>query len=158
MTMQRWRGGPATMWRPFEEMERFMDEFMRGWPAWQRTPTEGMGMTWTPNIEMFDKQDNIVVRAELPGMKRDDINISVTGDTLTISGERKTESSVKGEDYYRSELSYGKFSRSITLPTMVEADKINATYENGILEITLPKSEKVKPRKIQIKSGQATVV
>ncbi len=156
MTMQRWRGGPATMWRPFEDMERFMDDFMRGWPMWQRMPAEGM--TWVPNIEMFDKQDSIVVRAELPGLKRDDINISVTGNILTISGERKTDSSIKGEEYYRSELPYGKFSRSITLPVPVDADKINATFENGILEITLPKSEKAKPKKIEIKSGKSTAM
>ncbi len=155
MTMQRYRGGPAAMWRPFEDMERFMDEFMRGWPMWQRMPTE---MTWVPNIEMLDKQDSIIVRAELPGMRREDINISVTGNILTISGERKTDSSVKSEDYYRSELSYGKFSRSITLPTTVDAEKINATFENGVLEITLPKSEKAKPKKIEIKSGKSTAM
>lgn len=143
-------------WRPFEEMERMMDEMMR-WPLrpwrrpliWWRIPTQEVG--WSPPVEMYEKTDRFVVRAELPGMKKEDIDISLVGDTLTISGERKPEADIKDEEYLRCELCYGKFSRSITLPSAVDANKVEATYENGILLITLPKAEEAKPKKIELK-------
>lgn len=151
MAIERWRP-----WEEFREMERWMDELMRrplfGWRplTWRRAPTEAIG--WVPNVEMYEKEDKFVVRAELPGMKREDIDVSVVGNTLTISGERKAETEVKEEDYYRCELCYGKFSRSIGLPAAVDAAKVDATYENGILEITLPKVEAAKPKKIAVKA------
>jgi HSP20 family protein len=146
-------------WRPFEElreMERIMDETMR-WPLrpwrhpliWWRVPTEGVG--WAPPEEMYEKGDKFVVRAELPGMKKEDIDISLVEDILTISGERKPEAAVKDEEYHRCELCYGKFSRSISLPSAVDAGKVEATYEDGILSITFPKKEEVKPKKIELK-------
>jgi len=88
-------------------------------------------------------------------MKKDDVDVSVVGDTLTISGERKAESEVKDEDYYRCELCYGKFSRSLSLPAAVDPAKVEAHYENGILEITLPKVEAAKPKKVEIKAKEA---
>ena len=100
---------------------------------------------------MYEKDEKFVVRAELPGMKKEDADISVLGDTLTIKGERKAEAEVKDEDYYRCELCYGKFSRSVALPAAVEAGKVQASYENGILEITLPKAEEAKPKKVEVK-------
>jgi HSP20 family protein len=118
--------------------------------SWWRTPSEEVG--WTPTVEMYEKGDKFVVKADLPGMKKEELDISVVGDTLTIKGERKAESEVKNEDYYRCELCYGKFSRSIALPGAVDAEKIEAKYENGVLEITLPKVEEAKPKKIEIKA------
>ncbi len=106
-------------------------------------------------IEMYEKEDKVVVRAEIPGMKKEDIDISVDGDMLTIRGERKSESEVKNEDYYRCELSYGRFSRSIALPSKVRPDKVEADYENGVLEIMLPKASEAKPKKVAIKAKQA---
>lgn len=146
-------------WRPFEElreMERMMDEMMR-WPLrpwrrpliWWRIPTEEVG--WSPPLEIYEKQDKFIVRAELPGMKKEDVDISLVGDTLTISGERKPEADIKDEEYLRCELCYGKFSRSITLPSTIDSSKVEATYENGILIITLPKAEEAKPKKIELK-------
>lgn len=151
MAIQRWRP-----WDELREMERHMDEMTRH-PlmmgrrplVWWRVPTEELG--WTPSVEVYEKGDNFVVRAELPGMKKEELDISVLGDTLTIKGERKTESEVKEEDYYRCELCYGKFSRSVALPTAVEAGKVEANYENGILQITLPKAKEAKPKKIEVK-------
>jgi HSP20 family protein len=150
-------------WRPFEEireMERMMDEMMR-WPfrpwrrplIWWRIPTEEVG--WSPPVEMYEKQDKFIVRVELPGMKKDDVDISLVGDTLTISGERKPEEGIKDEEYLRCELCYGKFSRSITLPSAVDIGKVEATYENGILLISLPKAEEAKPKKIELKVNEA---
>jgi len=150
MAIERWHP-----WDELREMERHMDEMTRhplmmgARPlVWWRVPTEELG--WTPSVEVYEKGDNFVVRAELPGMKKEELDISVLGDTLTIKGERKTESEVKEEDYYRCELCYGKFSRSIALPTAVEAGKVEASYENGILEITLPKAKEAKPKKIEV--------
>ncbi len=146
-------------WRPFEglrEMERLMEEMMR-WPLrpwgrpliWWRIPTEEVG--WSPTVEMYEKSDKFVVRAELPGMKKENIEISLIGDTLTISGERKPEEDIRDEEYLRCELCYGKFSRSIAIPSAIDTGRVEATYENGILIITLPKAEEVKPKKIELK-------
>ena len=103
-----------------------------------------------PAIEMFEKEDKFVVKAELPGMKEGDVDVSVADDTLTIKGERKTESKVKEEDYYCCERSYGSFSRSVALPSTVDAKKIEASYEDGVLEVSLPKAPEVKPKKISV--------
>lgn len=151
MAIQRWRP-----WDEFREMERRMEEMMRHplMPlrqplSWWRVPTEELA--WMPALEIYEKEDKFVVRTELPGMKKEEIDISVLGDTLTIKGERKTESEVKDEDYYRCELCYGKFSRAVTLPSAVQAGKVEASYDNGILEITLPKAAEAKPRKVEVK-------
>jgi len=154
MAIERWRP-----WEEFRGMERMMDEMLRHplvpWRrplTWWRVPTEELG--WMPGVEVYEKADKFVVRTELPGMKKEEIDVSVVGDTLTISGERKAESEVKDEDYHRCELCYGKFSRSVGLPAAVNAAKVDASYENGILEITLPKVEAAKPRKVAVKSRE----
>jgi len=103
-----------------------------------------------PAIDIYEKEDKYIVKAELPGMKEEDIDVSVVGDTLTIKGERKTEEEVKDEDYYRCERAYGSFMRSISLPSEVEADKIEAKYEDGVLEVSLPKAAEVKPKRVTV--------
>ena len=155
MTMERWRPGwGLTPWRPMRELEeverRFEDIFGRSFlpTAWGRLPMEQRG--WTPAIEVFEKEDRFLVKAELPGMKEEDIDVSAVGDTLTIKGERKAESEVKEEDYYCCERSYGSFFRSIALPSHVDAQKIEASYEDGVLEVSLPKIPEVKPKKIAV--------
>jgi len=155
MTMERRRPGRGLiLWRPFRElgeMERLFEDIL-GRPflpaLWRHIPMVEMG--WAPAIEVFEKEDKFVVKAELPGMKEEDIDISVVGDTLTIKGERKAESEVKEEDYYCCERSYGSFSRSIALPSNVDAKKIEASYEDGVLEVSLPKAPEVKPKKIAV--------
>ena len=153
MAMERWRPGRGLIpWRPFRELEelerRFEDIFGRPAALWRRLPTVERG--WAPSIDVFEKEDKFVVKAELPGMKEDDIDVSVVGDTLIIKGERKAETEVKEEDYYCCERSYGSFSRSIALPSTVDAKKIEASYEDGVLEISLPKAPEIKPKKISI--------
>ena len=155
MVMERWRPGRGLIpWRPFSELEemerRFQDIFGRSvLPAvWRSIPTLEMG--WAPAIEVFEKEDKFVVKAELPGMKEEDIDISVVGDTLTVKGERKAESEVKEEDYYCCERSYGSFSRSIAVPSNVDAKKIEASYEDGVLEVSLPKTVETKPTKVSV--------
>ena len=155
MVMERWRPGRGLVrWNPFrefEDMERRFDSLLGRpsfTPMWRRAPAEQMG--WTPAIDVFEKDDSFVVKAEIPGMKEEDIDISVSGDTLTIKGERKAESEVKEEDYHYCERCYGSFSRSISIPSSVDAAKIEASYNNGILEVTLPKAPEVKPKKIEV--------
>ena len=104
---------------------------------------------WTPALDLYQNNDNVVAVVELPGMRKDDIEISLHDGTLTVSGERKSES-VEGEKAERTERVTGKFRRSITLPARVETDKVNATYKDGILTVTLPKAEDAKPKQIQI--------
>ncbi len=150
MVLERWRPRwGLTPWRPFREIEdweRRFEDFL-GRPMW-RLPMEEKG--WMPAVDIFEKDDKFVVKAELPGMKEEDIDVSVVGDTLTIKGEKKTESEVNEEDYYRSERTYGSFYRSVPLPSTVDADKIEANFEDGVLEVTLPKSAEIKPKKIAV--------
>lgn len=110
-----------------------------------------------PAIEVFEKEDKFLVKADLPGIKEEDISVSAVGDTLTIRGERKAESEVKEEDYYCCERSYGSFFRSIALPSHVNADKIEASYDHGVLEVSLPKIPEVKPRKIAVTTKKKAV-
>jgi len=150
MAIERWRPRwGITPWRPLRELEEWERRFedLLGRPLW-RLPVEERG--WMPAVDIFEKEDRFVVKAELPGTKEEDIQVSVVGDTLSIKGEKKTETEVKEEDYYRSERSYGSFCRSIPLPSNVNADKIEASFEDGVLEVTLPKSAKVKPKKIAV--------
>ena len=146
-------------WRALAEMEQQMDDTMRHPLMRRERPlfwwrAGSGGAAFLPPVEVIDKKDKVVIRAEVPGMKLEDFDISVEGDVLTVKGERKTESEVKDEDYYSCEISYGKFSRSITLPTKVQADKVDATYDNGMLEIALPKSSEVKPKRITVKAKE----
>ena len=150
MAIERWRRPWAGMWKELEDMERAMDSLISNTGAptvWRRTPSE---VGWAPLMEVYDKGDEFVVHADLPGMNKEDIDISITGDTLTISGERKAKEEVKEQDYYRCELCYGKFSRALTLPATAETENINAAYKDGILEVKLPKSKTAKPKKIDI--------
>jgi len=150
MAMERWRPRwGITPWRPsrdLEEWERLFDDFF-GRQSW-RLPVEERG--WMPAVDVFEKEDRFVVKAELPGMKEDDINVSVVGDALSIKGEKKTETEIKDEDYYRCERSYGTFYRSIPIPSNVDANKIEASFDDGVLEVALPKSAKIKPKKIAV--------
>jgi len=107
-------------------------------------------LSWAPAMDVLEKEDKFVVKVELPGVKEEDINVSVAGDTLTIEGEKEAEAEVKKKGYYYSETSYGSFYRLITMPSTVDASKIEASYDRGVLEVTLPKAPEVKPKKISV--------
>ena len=151
MALMHWRN---RHW-PFRELEDLRDEmdrlfertFGRTTPARREAPVV---RGWAPAIDMFERENEVVVRAEIPGMSKEDINISALGNTLTISGERKSEEEVKEDDYYCCEHSYGKFQRDISLPQGVDAENIKASYKNGVLEVVLPKKEEAKPKKIEV--------
>lgn len=140
-------------WEPFRElvslreaMDRLFEEsFVRPWGALTRW-AEG------PAVDMYETDDAVVVKAALPGVKPEDVEISVTGDTLTLRGEVKREEKVREENYVRRERYYGSFCRSLLLPTRVVADDAEAVFENGVLTLTLPKAQEVKPKTIKVKA------
>ena len=105
---------------------------------------------WVPPVEIFESGDDLVIRAEIPGVEKEDIEINVENGTLVLSGERKRHTDIKEDNAYRLERVYGSFNRSFRLPTTVDAARIVATYKHGVLVITLPKLEEAKPRKVEI--------
>ncbi len=141
-------GNPFRMLDRFaEEMDRLFDDFGFGRALGPRFgsrffqwPWEGSSglQTWSPDIEVFHRDNELVVRADLPGLSKDDVKVDVTEDRITIQGERKREHEEKGEGFYRSERSYGSFSRVIPLPEGTITDQAKATFKNGVLEITMP--------------------
>lgn len=129
---------------------RSLDNFFKDWPSWQ--PVKEESLNWKTNADLFDDGETLVLLAEIPGIRKEDINISVSGDILTISGERKTGKVTNGR-CYRSEIFYGKFARSITLPEYVDPETIQATYFNGMLEINMAKLRQGETKPIEIKSN-----
>jgi HSP20 family protein len=161
MTMERRRPRHGLIpWRPFRELDELQRRFEDSWPFWPspgRFPFETG--EWAPAIDMYEKDDKYMVKAELPGMKEEDVDVSVVGDRLTIKGEKKAETEIKEENYYRSERSYGSFFRSIDLPSDADPDKVEASYEDGVLEVAIPKTAGVKPKKVTVsakKRGEST--
>jgi HSP20 family protein len=137
--------------KAFDDMEDIVEHWMAGWPFSSALRHElTTGETWRPAVELIEKSDSYIVRAELPGVKKDDVDVSLSEGVLTLRGERKqTAETSDGEIHYR-EITYGDFERSFTLSKDVDSDKIAASYENGILEVTLPKAAVVQPKKIEV--------
>ena len=106
--------------------------------------------TWTPAVDIFEREGALVLKAELPDMRREDIDVSVENHTLTLRGERKLDNEIKQESFHRIERAYGSFVRSFSLPNTVDTSKIGAEYKNGVLTVTLPVREEAKPRQINI--------
>jgi HSP20 family protein len=135
------------------DMERMMEDFigrrMRPWFP-ERFRTEGMELT-APAVDLYEEKDDIVVKAELPGMEKDNIEVNLADHTLTIKGEKKKEAEVKEENYYRSERFHGSFLRTLELPKDVHGDKVKASFKNGILEVRLPKTEEAKRKEVKVK-------
>jgi HSP20 family protein len=129
-----------------DEMNRLFDDFFGGTPA----RTEWAEGVWSPTIDVSETKDKVMVEADLPGLKKEDVKISVQDDSLIIKGEKRQEKEEKEADYHRVERSYGSFFRSIPLPTPVKKEKVKANYKDGVLKITMPKSEEVKPKEIPI--------
>ena len=146
------RGGG---WSPLNELGRIRSQIERLFenPFDLVVPSTGFFEGWTPAVDVHEDKDKYVVKAEVPGMKKEDIDVSLDGSTLTISGERKHEQERKEDETYRSERFFGRFQRNITLPAAVDASKIDANYKDGVLTITLPKSEEAKPKQIQVKTS-----
>ena len=151
MSIIRYQTPDSTLWRSMDRWANLRDEinglFEGTWPNTTRQTQLFNG--WTPALDVYQTTDDVVAVVELPGMRKEDIEISLHDGMLTIGGERKGETP-EGDKTARSERFEGKFRRSISLPTRVDANKVNATYKDGILTVTLPKAEEVKPKQIQV--------
>jgi HSP20 family protein len=142
-------------WDPYRELTA-LDRLTRafGVPA-RRERDEEMSMgAWIPPVDIAEDKDRILLTAELPGFKEEEISIQMESGVLTIRGERKFEREKEGRTYHRVERSYGQFMRTFTLPNNVDRENVKATFRNGVLEIELPKSEEARPRQIRISAGQ----
>lgn len=141
-------------WDPFEQMRELMQ-----WDPFQELPRRWLGgegaEVFTPTFDVREEKDAFVFKADLPGIKEKDVEISITGNRLTVSGKREQENVEERESYYCRERSYGSFSRTFTLPDSVDADKIEANMQDGVLTLRLPKSPEAQPKKIALKVGNA---
>lgn len=145
---------------PFEDMARLQREVNRLFETGERGGSLGRGNAehtstriWAPAVDIAEDQAEIVVKAELPGLKQEDIDIELTGDTLIIKGERKFDDTQRKDNYVRIERAYGAFQRSFTIGVPVQNDAVSASYKDGVLEVHLPKSEETKPKKVVVSAG-----
>lgn len=140
-------------WRPFGELSSFLRERENLWNRlfgempFPRLITE----EWVPSVDILETKDKVLIKAELPGMESKDVHVSISGDLLTIKGEKKKDQEDKDEHHFRAERYYGSFQRVFQLPSSVQSDKVEATFEKGILKIILPKLEQAKKKQIEIK-------
>jgi len=156
MAITRWepfRG--LRRWDPFREMASLRREMDRLFGEYfgrvRGTEEEGLVTgTWAPAVDIYETDDKVVLKAELPGLKKEDIDIQIRDNTLTLKGEKKFEKEVKEENYHRVERAYGSFQRSFTLPSTIKQEGIEASFKDGVLEISLPKVEEAKPKQIKI--------
>jgi HSP20 family protein len=148
------RRASSQLSRPEGDMDQMFEDFLgrRLSPFWPERwwPAASMKIT-TPAVDLYEEKDDIVVKAELPGMEKDNIEVNLSDNRLTIKGEKKQEEEVKKEGYYRSERSYGSFVRTLELPRKVQTDKVKAAFKSGILEIRLPKTEEAKKKETTVK-------
>ncbi|HTY64491.1 MAG TPA: Hsp20/alpha crystallin family protein [Acidobacteriota bacterium] len=131
----------------FPVTNRLLEDFFEDLPFFSSPETKSQ---WSPAVDILEKDGNLVLRAELPGMTEKQIELKIEGDTLVLKGERKMDSEDKRENYHRVESFYGSFTRTFRLPETVDADKISADYKNGVLTVTLPQKPEVKPREIPV--------
>ena len=152
MSLIRYQTPDTSLWQSLDRWANLRDEINSLFEGPFGTSATRQGQLfsgWAPALDLYQTNDDIVAVVELPGMRKEEIEISLQDGMLTISGERKDESA-QSEQTERTERFFGKFRRSISLPTRVNSDKVNATYKDGILTVTLPKAEEVKPKQIQV--------
>jgi len=149
MSLIRYQPTELAPWTPFDRLSTLRDEMNRLFDFSQPTTT-GLFGGWSPALDVYDQKDNFLILCELPGMKKEDIEITVENNTLTVSGERKMEQERKEGETFRSERYFGKFQRSVTLPISVDSSHVKATYKDGVLQVELPKSEEAKQKQIQV--------
>jgi HSP20 family protein len=143
---------PVVRWDPFSDMVQLRDEIGRWFEGIPEKGRSRKSTVWAPDVDIKETDKEILIKADLPGMKMEDIDVSVDEGQLIIKGERKEEKEEKDKNYIRVERSYGSFYRSFDIGAPVKSEQVKATYKNGVLEITLPKAEAKKPKKIAIRS------
>jgi len=150
MTLTRWQ---KSNWDPVRQLSSLRDEIDRLFESplsWFETGSQPFSGGWIPAINVYEDKDHVFVRAEVPGMKKEEIDISLHEGVLTLSGERKLEKEYEKAESHRTERFIGRFQRSVTLPAPVDSANVRATYKDGILSITLPKAEEAKPKQITV--------
>lgn len=151
-SLTRWNRPEVTMWPGFGRLTDLRDEIDRLFeaPLSELARTSQILSGWTPALDLYEDKDNYYLRAELPGMKREEIELSLHDDCLSLFGERKHEEKHKDAEVYRAERFFGRFQRTVTLPGPVAVDKVKAQYQDGLLMVTLPKTEEAKPKHIDV--------
>jgi HSP20 family protein len=137
-----------------DRMNRLFDEAFRSAPRTGSEDDWALGGSWAPVVDIYEQGGDIVLKAELPGVDPKDTDIRIENNTLTLRGERKLDNEIKRESYHRVERAYGAFSRSFTLPSVVDTEKIKAEYRDGVLRVILPKREEAKPKQITVTVGK----
>jgi len=144
-------------WDPFRELEDVSDRlnqmFHRSAPARTNGKETMVVADWAPSVDVSETEGEYQIKAEIPDVKKEDVKVTLEDGVLTIQGERKQEKEVKGKRYHRVERSYGRFARSFTLPDVIDEEKVKAEFKDGILNLALPKSEKAKPKAIEVTVG-----
>ncbi|MGO8675755.1 MAG: Hsp20/alpha crystallin family protein [Limisphaerales bacterium] len=151
--LTRWQRPELTSWAGYGRLTDLRDEIDRLFemPLADLARTSQVLSGWTPAMDLCEDKDNLYLKAELPGMKREDIEVSLHEGTLSISGERKSQSNYEDAEVHRSERFFGRFQRTVSLPAPVSPDKVKAQYKDGVLTVTLPKTEEAKPKQIDVR-------
>jgi HSP20 family protein len=151
-SITRWQRPALTGWTGFNGLSDLRDEIDRLFdaPLSQLEQTSRVFSGWTPTLDLREDRDNFYAQIELPGMKKEDIELSLHNGCLSISGERKSSKTSETGDVYRAERFFGRFQRSVALPTPVATDKVKAQYKDGVLTVTMPKAEEAKPKQIDV--------
>ena len=151
-SLTRWQRPEVAAWPRCGQLTDFQQEIGRlfGSPLTELARTSSLQGGWVPALDLYEDKDNLYVKVELPGMKREEIEVSFQEGNLSVSGERKSEQKQEGAEVWRAERFYGRFQRMLTLPMPVASEKIKAQYQDGILNITLPKAEEAKPKPLDV--------
>jgi len=152
MNLIRWQRPVLTPWSSFGRLSSLHDEIDRLFeaPLAELARSSSLLSGWTPAVDVYEQKENFVVKAELPGMRKENITVSLHDGSLSISGERQSETKHEDSEVFRAERYFGRFQRTVTLPAPVAADKVRAQYKDGVLTITLPKTEEAKPKQIDV--------
>jgi HSP20 family protein len=141
-------------WSPLHELDTFQQEMNRlfDWTFGGAGDRSFFEEAWNPATDVIEEEDRFRVRVDLPGMRREEIEVTVNGEVLTITGEKKRDAETKEKNVYRSERAFGKFSRTLRLPSAVDAERVEASYRDGVLEVSIPKSQEARARVVTVKS------
>lgn len=152
MNVIKWQRPTLATWPTFGRLSELRNEIDRLFesPLSELTGSSQLLSGWTPALDIYEEKDSFVVKAELPGMKKEEIEVSYHDGSLSLSGERKSETKHEDAEVYRAERFFGRFQRTVSLPATVAADKIKAAYKDGVLTVTLPKTEEAKPKQIDV--------